>query len=84
MKIFKIFWSENGDYLKFQYSGTLLNNKSVTFKGGENYIEKIYNHKVANLGKYIKNFNTFNLQQSIDTLLLIKSEREKISMLYIS
>ena len=44
MKIFKEFWSENGDYMSYQYAGTPSTSTNVTMNGNEGgllaYIQK--------------------------------------------
>ena len=74
MKIFKLFWSENGDYMKHQYCGSWSNTKSVTLNGSENVMEEIFNHKKAALSKYInESFFDKDKQEAIETFLQLKT-----------
>ena len=73
MRIFKMFWSENGDYMKHQYCGSWSNTKSVTLNGSENVMEEIFNHKKAALSKYInESFFDKDKQEAIETFLQLK------------
>jgi len=80
MKVFKIFWSENGDYISMQYAGTPSTSTNVTLNGSEGGIEAIFQHKMVSINRYfIGNYHDEMKQKAFDLVLQrtteVKSKR---------
>ncbi len=76
MKVFKEFWSENGDYISFQYAGSSTTTH-VTNGGTEGGVPEILNHKFICPSKYyIGKFKDEKKQKALEVFLkttIIKS-----------
>jgi len=83
MRIFKDFWSENGDFISYQYAGTPSTSTNVTLNGSEGGIMAIFQHKMVSLSRYyIGNFKDESKQRAIE-IFLQRTPEVKSTIIYL-
>jgi len=82
MSSFKDIWSENGDFISFQYAGTASCITSVT-KNGKHGFLGFFQHGIVSITRFYQgNFEDEFKQKCIDTLLQKNSKSKKLKFFF--